>query len=274
MKILPKDIKRFLIACVLVGIVGGGEIYWAYQKLTNTRIALYSTTQKIELLQRQGAQKANLKQLEKNEEAAARVLRRVEPILISSGEPMEAIQNLDAEGWKKSLNEKLETLGKKSPNIFPKDFCYGFSNFKENMPESVDVFHLGIQMLAAEELCKNLFESKLSTLKTIRRAAVEKKIVDQSDFIDEKIENREFYFSYPFELEFSCKPEGLRRFLNGVLASKFLFIPASIEVSNTYDPRQKFKNILKEKKEKNFFVVSGEEDIFVKMRVNLLLWKP
>lgn len=273
MKKVPSDIKKFLVVCGLVALIGGGEFYWAHQKLTNERIELYSMTQKIELLQRQGAQDDNLAQLERNEINTARILQRLEPILTTSSEPLNVVQNLNADGWKKLLSEKASELAKKSTDIFPKDFCYGFSNFKENMPESGDVFHLGIQLLAAEELCKILTESRLANLKAIRRAAAEKNVSDKSDFVDEKIENKEFYFSYPFEMEFSCKPEGLRRFLNGILASKFLFIPQSIEVLNEHDPRQTFKNILKDKKEKTFFVVSGEEDILVKMRVNLLLWK-
>jgi hypothetical protein len=205
--------------------------------------------------------------------------------------------------WKsQDLDEtvkQLTVLAQNKKVHLPNDYYFSFSRYQRNNPSEQATVVLGKQLYGIQQLATTLFEisggNAISSLKGIRRAGEDESpaapaaggSAPASDSGPETIRvpiqtgGNGLYRLYPFEVEFTGSPYGLRSFLNKLQQVPVLFIVRYVQVSNTRPDSPKYSDLSKAvvggdsrsgsgAAGRDF--IFGAEQIQVRLRVDMVEW--
>ncbi|MFH1066845.1 MAG: Amuc_1100 family pilus-like protein [bacterium] len=271
MKRISPDFLRFSAAALMIAVLGSGSAAWFSAQRRAAQKAWSEAAEKIKKIggEKEAAEKfvhlrERILQTQAALDQAKAVLEKAHQCFQSSLSASTKETALNADEWKRMLRAKSDELRKlaEARRVELDDkFCCGFDEFRMNTPDTKQVADLTEELLASAQLCRFLLEEGVSQIKTVRRLSASKQSKTAGDF----------YRVYSFELEFFCKPDVFRRVLNDISSSPWLFVPQTLAVSNAGDPTKEKQN-LPDHKQQPFFVISGNEDIQINMRVDFPSW--
>ncbi|MFZ5806961.1 MAG: hypothetical protein ACOY3I_07125 [Verrucomicrobiota bacterium] len=265
MKRMPSDYLKSLILWVVIGCAGYGMLWWTQVCLSEREKELKIFENDNWQLHQKGASSENLKACDLYREKLEAELEKNKPLFEEIWRlPFQSTQ--DPNLWKQKLSQALEEFNKKFPD--QKDFYYGFSDYRLNLPSAHDMTAMEIQLAATRELIALLKRAGVEDIKAVRRAKVGNN--EKNDLVAEKIQLSAAGMMYPFELEFSCRPDAIRRLMNEWMTSKFLFCPRWMEINNNADPQQAIHHL---KKDEKLPLISGDERVEIKIGGDFCLWE-
>ena len=158
-------------------------------------------------------------------------------------------QSLTGIKFREIMNKRTQDLGKLARHqgvSIPLDYLFGFELYEKTIPDNPHVPLLIKQLNVVEEIATTLLKSpRVLLLDSITRVEFEDaggsedartrrksgEVVEMPNNYKE-IQNdpAKMYTVMPFEIQFAADPEGLRNFLNNLTRSKYLLIPASINI--------------------------------------------
>jgi hypothetical protein len=240
-----KRLSRFdlfmIVAFLVVALAGGGIAYYldAYQlaaaqqdvQAANQDFQQYSS--KMVYL----PTPENLKILQSNIDL---VQAQIDPVvknnLQSSGNKLAEIANENSVDWKRQLDESAAALNAaaKLHNVqVPKNYYYSFSYFLSNNPAEENTAVLSKQLLAIEQIVTILIGAPVNDIKSIRRTSEDAGVKEDESLPGHSVQAAGgLYIAYPFEIEFDTTPDALRKVVNGLMQSPYVFVIRSISVQN------------------------------------------
>jgi hypothetical protein len=274
----------------------GGLGLWQMNSLVETEKAELSTAlqQQQQMLRRRFTPNLeNIELLEKKNKLLFDTQQSFQQQLTAGVDQLKVIREINAINFKLQLAEKVRSLteeAKKRNIILPNNFYYGYSlyNSEINPPDRATVL-LQKQLLAIEALSQALYESGVEAIHSIRRAPDPAEPIPTTgarggssthpDYlpISVSLSTSGHYLNIPLEIEFSCRTDGLRKFLNSIHQAKFVFIPRYLEIkgSRTTIPRLsdfQNQNSSEEIDRSVPILAMGDESIRVTTRIDLVEW--
>ncbi len=286
---------------VVTAGLGGAFWYWAAGELDAARSAREQAATKLTAMDRRAILpvQQNLDALTaKNDEFKA-LLDAAMPKLTASNKSFSDVvtgwqdgrpsAGLSPDAWKRLMNDKRQALDKLAAENrvkLPDNFYYGFSRYRLPNPDAQATPQLGVQLVAIDRLANLLIQSRVESIRGIRRVYFEEpaRVGAPAPAGEESLSGAiiedplKLYSVYPFELTFRCTTPQLARLVNGITAAPELFIIRFIQVENEVTDVKRRSAIEGQlatevrQTGKLFVTVAGEEFLNVRMRVDLILW--
>lgn len=307
MKDLPKYAIVMIVLFVAFGLLGGGAWWYTAGMVTSELELLQSTKRKIDQVERKKGipfpNDKNKKLIEESEVELKGLWEKVQPevkktsalydsIRVKSGEGESLeIQGLSPQDWNALQIEKINKLDELAEKLSPPiskggDFYYGLNSYQGTLPPTDYTLELGVQLMVIEELSRILFEAPVVEIASMKRVMVED-AAGNIKTAPERLKARvishpeDLYKVYPFEVEFTCSPEALRKVINGISRSPQLLLIRFVDVNNEIgqgpdDMPTRSKVTASAAGQgaaaKLFFPVVGQEKVRVRMRVDAVEW--
>ncbi|MFQ3670020.1 MAG: hypothetical protein SNJ84_01025 [Verrucomicrobiia bacterium] len=297
---VPTYLIVFGALFVVVGGLGGGFWYWAASELDTARSVREQVTTKLTAMDRRPilpVQK-NLDALTEKKNEFAAILDNALPGLkarnAAFAEVVTAWQDgrpsagLSPDGWKRLMNERRQALDKEAADRkvkIPENFYYGFSRYRLPNPEAQFTPQLGVQLVAIDRLANILIESRVESIRAIRRVYFEEPARAGGPPAGEEAlpgailqDPLKLYWVYPFELSFRCTTPQLAQVVNAIASAPELFIIRFIQVENEVTEVKRRSAIQTQlatevrQTGKLFVTVAGDELLNIRLRVDLILW--
>jgi hypothetical protein len=243
MKRLSRFDLSMIIAFAVVALVGGGAAYYlCYYQLDAAQNEVRAANQEF---QRYTAHmtylptQENLRILRGNIDLIqAQIEPAVNKNLQAPDNHLADIVNENSVDWKHKLDEsvaKLNAAAKLHNVQVPDNYYYSFSYFLSNNPAEENTAVLSKQLLAIEKIVTILIGAPVNELKSIRRTSEDAGVKDTESLPGHSVQGAGgLYTAYPFEFEFDTTPEALRKVVNGLMQSPYVFIIRSIAVQNDH----------------------------------------
>ncbi|MCE0498874.1 MAG: Amuc_1100 family pilus-like protein [Methylacidiphilales bacterium] len=242
-----KKLSRFdisiIIAFVIIALIGGGAAYYldAYQladaqndvQAANDDFQQYSS--KMVFL----PTRENLKILQGNIDLIHTQLDpMVKDHLQAPGNKLADIVTKNTVDWKRDLDDNVAKLNAaaKAHNVqVPDSYYYSFSYFLSNAPSEENTAVLSKQLLAIEEIVNILIGAPVDAITSIRRTSEGAGAKDSELLPGHSVEIAGgLYTAYPLEIEFDTTTNALRKVVNDLMQSPYVFIIRSISVQNNH----------------------------------------
>ena len=237
-----------IIAFVVVTLLGGGAWYYFSGELQTAVAdvaAANSDFKKYSSGQDYLPTVANQKILQGN---IALLKTQLDPLVQNKLLPKEnkitLIEKKDAVEWKHDLDDRvraLNTAAKHHAVTVPANFYYGFSRYLTTNPAEEKTVVLGRQLLAIEQLATILIEAPVKSIQSIRRTFEEDPASSGSgtNLEADRLTGNAVevaggtYTVYPYEVNFDTSPESLRKIVNDLVKSPYIFIIRNITIQNS-----------------------------------------
>jgi hypothetical protein len=294
MKSFPKHFMVAIVLFVVAGIIGGGLWFWTGSQLSESLSEKQQLETQIITVSGRGIfpSRQHLEQIEASTQEIIDLISPVQNAITETSQLFDSVRGkTDSEGkysgvsandWKRMLGEKRDELialaGKNTVEL-PEIFYLGFERYRALSPAEDATYHLGIQLLALDEILNIALESDVTAITEILRVyAEDKNAVQGGDGLGAKLAQgpKDWYTIYPFELSFSAPAKAVSELSNKITASPYFFVIRFIDVENqkTSVPRKSevFAQAGGDQAQKNIIPVVGQEEVKVTIRVDLILW--
>ncbi len=233
----------------------------------------------------------NIEALGKKNKQLSEVQQSLQGYLSAGVEELKAIREINAINFKQHLSDKVKTLteeAKKKGVRLPSNFYFGYSlyNSEVNPPDRATVL-LQKQLLAIEAIVTALYDAGIEEIHAIRRSpdpaepqpsASSRSGTVHPDFLTvaHSLSESGHYSNIPIEIEFSSRTDSLRKVLNSIYQSSYVFIPRYLEIksSRTTVPRlSDFQQNLSEESNRSVPIIAlGDETFRTSLRIDLIEW--
>lgn len=295
MKSFPKHFMIAIAMFVVAAFVGGGLWFWTGAKLSDSLDQKAQLERQINVVSVKGIypSKSNLDKLTASTEEINELIGPVEKSVEETSELFVSVrgaqdeegnyQGVSANEWKRLLSQKrdgvLALAGQKNVQL-PEVFYLGFDRYRVLTPPEKATYHLGVQLLAINELLTLAFNSGVTEFVEVNRVFTEDDASGgDGNGLAAKIAKgpKDWYSLYPFELKFKGVANSVSELTNQIISSPYYFIIRSIDVENekTSVPRRAEveSEASGEDAQKNIIPIVGQENIKVTVRLDLLLWE-
>jgi len=257
-----KKISRFdigmIIAFVVIGLLGGaawwylsGELQAAKDEDTNAKSDFdkYSTKSDLVVI------KPNIDILQANIDL---IQTQLNPIIESKFQPKEnklpSIDKEDPVAWKHDLDDKVRQLtsaAKLHGIKLPPSFYFSFSRYLNQNPGDEQTLVLSKQLLAIDQITTILINSPVQGIQAIRRTYEEdpRGSGPGSGTEGDRLGGLSLqapggaYTAYPFEIEFETTSENLRKVVDGLIQSPYVFVLRTLTIQNDHPNSPKVSDL-------------------------------
>jgi len=256
MKKLP--ISKFdlamIIAFVVIGLLGGGAIYYLGGMLTEAQQAatqakadfdhysvIHASKQDILVSSRnQGVLKNNI------DIYKGQLVPLIETKLQAKDNKLNSIEKKDPVVWKHDLVEKVNSLtaaaGVHSVTL-PPNFYFAFSNYISTNPADAQTQVLSKQLFVIEQITNILINAPVRSILDIQRTYEENSPSSSTtqpsgggpggQLPGSSYMEGDAYRVYPFQFEFETSANNFRKIMNDLLQSPYVFVVRSVTVANS-----------------------------------------
>jgi hypothetical protein len=214
---------------------------------------------------------------------------------------------LSPDAWKSLLTEtraELQRLANERKVKLPEEYYFGFKDYQLSQPPAAHTLQMGVQLLGIKEICSILFNAGIVELKTIKRVKVESAgaaalggAPSEDTLPGAAVVSKDrLYRVYPFEVDFTCSPEVLEKATTSLASSPYFLLIRDMVVENPKISLARRSEVIGAAGNtaaggnpaggtgvpgsgasglpKLLVVVSGTEDIQVRLRISLVEWDP
>lgn len=238
-----------IIAFVVIGLLGAGVWYYLSGQLDTTKQEVSAAASEFEkyskrqpYLPNQASEKilqANIDLLQ------AQLDPLVKTKLQAPGNKLSGVEKEDTVAWKHDLDaevSRLNSAAKVHVVTVPDQFYWGFSRYLNQNPTEEQTTVLSKQLLGVEEIANIFINSSVRAIATFRRTYEEDADSGRSgggktdpDFLpgNADLAPGGVYIAYPFEIEFDTTTDNLRRVVNGLAKSPYVFVIRTLTIRNS-----------------------------------------
>jgi hypothetical protein len=241
-----------IIAFAVIGLLGGGAWYYFSGQLAATQQTVSATD--ADFTKYTSGQvflptDSNIKTVQANIDL---IHAQLDPIiknqLQNPGDklPETAKEDTDTVKWKQHLDEevgKLNAAAKTHGVTVPDNFYYGFSRYLNANPANDQIVVLSKQLLGVVEMAGIFINAPVRQIATFRRTTEEEAgnatttgpvTKTSPDILPGHSSSAPggVYTAYPFEIEFESDTTSLRKVVNDLLKSPYIFVIRSVVVQN------------------------------------------
>jgi hypothetical protein len=250
MKNLSQFDMTMIVVFVIVSLLGGGGAYYlatyqlapAQQEIQTIDNEFKTYTDRMIFLPTQ----KNVKVLQGNIDM---IKSQLDPLIQNNlqapGNTLGTIHNENTVDWKHKLDlevAKLNAAAKVQGVQLPSDnYYYSFARYLSQAPSEPKTGVLSKQLLAVETMTNIIIGAQVNALKAIRRTAEE----DDHAYVQQGAPGSGdlltghsidigggIYTAYPFEIEFDATTDAIRKIINDLTQSPYVFVIRSVTVSN------------------------------------------
>jgi len=256
MKKLPlsKFDLAMIIAFVVIGLLGGGVIYYLGGVLTEAQQAAtqaktdfdhysvqHTTKQDILVSSRnQGVLKNNIDILK------GQLVPLIDTKLQAKDNKLNSLGKKDPVAWKHDLDEEVRRLtaaaGVHSVTL-PANFYFAFSNYVSSNPADDQTQVLSKQLFVIEQITNILINAPVRSILDIQRTYEENARSGNTppppgngpggQLPGSSYQEGDAYRVYPFQFEFETSAGSFRKIMNDLLQSPYVFVVRSVTVANS-----------------------------------------
>jgi uncharacterized membrane protein YgcG len=241
-----------IIAFVVIGLLGGAAWYYFSAQLAATQQTVSASA--ADFTKYTSGQvflptANNVKTVQANIDL---INAQLDPIIKNQLQnpanklPDVAKEDTDTVKWKQHLDEevgKLNAAAKTHGVTVPANFYYGFSRYLNANPANDQIVVLSKQLLGVVAMADIFINSPVRQINTFRRTAEEEPNSGTSNAPASKANidilpghsssaAGDVYTAYPFEIEFESDTTSLRKVVNDLLKSPYIFVIRSVVVQN------------------------------------------
>ena len=243
----------FIIAFVVLTLIGVGAWYYLSGALAQAQLACATAKSDFDKNSKNpkyniAVSAANLKILQGNIDL---IHAQLDPIIKTSLRPKEnklaTIDKEDPVTWKHDLDDDVHSLSaaaKLGGVTLPPNFYFGFSRYLNQSPSDVQTAVLSKQLLGIDEIANILIKSPVKGVQAIRRTYEEDARAGggggsasstDTDILEGFSSSApgNAYTAYPFEVDFETTSENLRKVLDGLLQSPYIFVVRTLTITNS-----------------------------------------
>jgi len=315
MKKLSTFDLTMIIVFVVVGLVGGGVWLYLSGQLQTVQQDVNAAAQDFDKYSSKEVclpTASNLKTLQ----ADIEILKaQLDPLIHSRLQPekseLSSKTSEDTVAWKHDLDAEASSLNSaaKLRTIFvPDNFYYGFSRYLSQAPREEKTAVLSKQLLAVKEIATTLINAPVKSIRGIRRTYEEDasssgasptvtnaRTTDNNILVGYAVDALGgVYTAYPFEIEFDTTTDSLRKIVNDLAQSPYIFVIRNMIIQNSQPNSPQVTDLDKmaappagaapvgdsspgsvaaSTPEKGPQFLFGNEILRIKMRVDLIEWK-
>jgi hypothetical protein len=156
-----------------------------------------------------------------------------------------SVAKQDPVAWKHDLDDRVSRLNaaaKLHGVAVPPNFYYGFSRYLNTNPGDEKTMGLTKQLLGIEQIADILINASVKGIQTVRRTYNEDEssgnaggAKSDKDYLAGHSINADggIYVTYPFEVEFEATTDSLRKVVNDLVQSPYVFVIRNITIQNS-----------------------------------------
>jgi len=248
-----KKISRFdlgvIIAFVVIALLGGGGWYYLSGQLDDAKTAVATAKQDFDTYGVKSnlyVNKSNIDNLQANIDLTkAQVNPIVETKLLPKENKLATIEKQDPVAWKHDLDEEVRDLSAAARLHgikIPDSFYFGFSRYINQNPGDEQTLVLNKQRLAVDQITTILVNAPVRSIMAIRRT-YEEDPRNSGGGGGGNVESDRLpgfslqspggsYTDYPFEIEFETTSENLRKVVDALIQSPYVFVLRTLTIQN------------------------------------------
>jgi len=313
MKKLSTFDLTMIIVFVVVGLAGGGAWFYLSGLLDTAKQDVGAAAQDFDRYSSKEVYlptSSNLKVLQSDIEV---LKAQLDPLLKSKLQPekseLSSKTSEDTVAWKHDLDAEalsLNALAKLHAVTVPNNFYYSFSRYLSQAPAEEKTAVLSKQLLAVKEIATILINAPVKKIETIRRTYEEdvgsssaasgagaKSGADTNILAGNATDAPGgVYTAYPFEIEFDATTDNLRKVVDDLIQSPYVFVIRSLAIQNVKLASPQISDLDKlaatptgsvgdsspgtvaaDTPDKGPQFLFGDETLRVKARIDLIEWK-
>jgi hypothetical protein len=167
--------------------------------------------------------------------------------LQSSDNKVFSVAKQDPVAWKHDLDDRvshLNSAAKVHGVKVPANFYYGFSRYLNTNPGDEQTTVLTKQLLGIEQVADVMIDASVKGIQSVRRTYDEDDVSGNGGGSGSKTDKDYLgghsvsadggtYEAYPFELEFEATTDSLRKVVNALIQSPYVFVIRTVTVQNS-----------------------------------------
>jgi hypothetical protein len=231
---------------VVIGLLGGGAWYYLSQQLTQAQQDVTAAKSEFDRYSSYHASAQeilvshpNQKILQNNIDILkGELVPLIQDKLMAKDNKLPSIVAKDPVAWKHDLDDEVRRLTN-AANVqsvkLPPNFYFAFSNYLNQNPADDQTVVLSKQLLAIEQITTILTNAPVRSILDLHRTMEED---SRSGGGGSSAGGASYeapggaYHGYPFEIEFESSSAGLRKVLNDLIRSPYVFVVRSLAVEN------------------------------------------
>jgi hypothetical protein len=234
-----KNLSRFdlgmIIAFAVVAVLGGAAWWYLSGQLQSVQSDLSAAAGNFDTYSKKEVylpNRSNVKTLTDN-------------IAVMTAQ-LSTVQAIDTVTWKHDLDDevrRLNTAANQHGLVVPKNFYYGFSRYLNQNPPEAATPVLSRQQLAIGQIATILINAPVRGITSVKRT-YEEDPPSSDTSAPARTDNDLLpgnaleapggvYTAYPFEVEFVCDTEGLRKVVDNLMQSPYVFVIRAVTVQNS-----------------------------------------
>jgi hypothetical protein len=241
-----------IIAAGIVAVLGGGAWWYLSGQLAAAQADVSAAASDFDQYSIKAAYlptASNKKVLQDNIDRMKGVLDPlVHGKLQSADNKIIAVTKQDPLAWKHDLDDRvgrLDSEAKVHGVAVPPKFYYGFSRYIDTNPGDEKTIALTKQLWGIEQIADILIDAPVKGIQTIRRTYDEDDSSGNAfnsggpksdkDYLPGHSSNGDggIYAVYPFEVEFEATTDGLRKVVDDLVKSPYVFVIRSVAIQNS-----------------------------------------
>jgi uncharacterized membrane protein YgcG len=244
-----------IVLFVVVGLLGGGAWYYFSGQLAATQQTVASASSDFAQYSSREVYLPTANNVKTVQASIDLIHAQLDPIiknqLQNPGDklPDTAKEDTDTVKWKQHLDEevgRLNNAAKTHGVAVPDNFYYGFSRYLSTNPANDQIVVLSKQLLGVVEMANIFINAPVRSIATFRRTYEEDpptaagpgsssaSLAANASMLPGHSTSApgDVYTAYPFEIEFESDTTSLRKVIDGLLKSPYIFVVRSVVLQN------------------------------------------
>jgi hypothetical protein len=243
-----------IVLFVVIGLLGGGAWYYFSGQLANTQQTVASASSDFAQYSSREVYLPTANNVKTVQAGIDLIHAQLDPIiknqLQNPGNKLAdaAKEDTDTVKWKQHLDEQVGRLNEAAKThgvTVPDNFYYGFSRYLNTNPANDQIVVLSKQLLGVVEMANIFLNAPVRSIDTFRRTyeedapaagpgAPSAALTANTSMLPGHSSSApgDVYTAYPFEIEFESDTTSLRKVINGLLKSPYIFVVRSVIVQN------------------------------------------
>ena len=241
-----------IIAFVVIGLLGGGAWWYLSGQLTTAQADVSAAASDFEKYSSKEVYlptSTNEKTLQSDIDLVKGVLDPlIQSKLQSTNNKILSVTKEDTVAWKHDLDDRVTRLNaaaKLHGVTVPPNFYYSFSRYLNTNPGDEKTVVLTKQLLGIEEIANILINAPVKGIQTVRRTYEEDESSGNTNGTNASRTDKDglgghamstgdgTYTDYPFEIEFEATSDTLRKVVNDLLQSPYVFVIRIVTIQNS-----------------------------------------
>ena len=243
-----------IIIFVVVGLLGGGAWYYLSTQLATAQGAVSNAKTEFDRYSSKEPYlptASNLKMLQAN---ISLMKGQLDPLIHSSLQSeknkLSSVTTQDTVAWKHDLDAemlRLNSAAKLHGVGVPNNFYYGFSRYLSQAPGEEKTAVLSKQLLAVEQMATIFIGAPVKSIHAVRRTYEEDASQSNGTAPSSSARSSDanflsgnavdapggIYTAYPFEIEFEATTDSLRKVIDDLAQSPYVFVIRSLTIQNS-----------------------------------------